>query len=94
MKPEAMSHAAIPRHRPPPSGALARFRLRAYGLLLLLLPTLSACAALFCVHAQQRLDQIPHSVHERAKVGCLSCHEEIYDAGAWARTIARRSRSA
>lgn len=82
MKPEAMSHAAIPQDTAPPSGgALARFRLRAYGLLLLLLPTLSACAALFAYTRSSDSIKIPHSVHERAKVGCLSCHEEIYDAG-------------
>jgi hypothetical protein len=49
-------------------------------LFLLLTPALCACAALFSYTRGSDSIIVPHSTHSRAKVGCLTCHEEIYDA--------------
>jgi hypothetical protein len=58
---------------------MSRFR---WGirLFLLLTPALCACAALFSYTRGSDSIIVPHSTHSRAKVGCLTCHEEIYDA--------------
>lgn len=49
-------------------------------LFICLLPALGACAALFSYTQSEDHLKFPHAPHARAKVGCLTCHEEIYDA--------------
>jgi hypothetical protein len=51
-------------------------------LLLLGCVATAACAPWFTIPLRFGTDHIkvPHSVHQRAKVDCLACHEEIYDA--------------
>lgn len=62
----------------PASSARWPARLRLW-IACLLVPALSACALFAYTRSSDNI-VIPHSIHARAKVGCLTCHEEIYDS--------------